>query len=156
MQLVPCFVGAAFRNKGVQPIMDGVVMYLPSPLDVHRFPQATNRKTGAAVMLMPDDKAELVCLAWKVVHHPQMGLVTYFRIMSGTLVAGKQLVNATVPNSVKERPNKVVVLMASEMEQVPKVTAGNIGALVGLKNGACSADVPRAFAEQFCICSFDW
>ncbi len=110
-------------------------MYLPSPLDVHRFPQATNSKTGATVSLLPDDKAELVCLAWKVVHHPQMGLVTYFRVMSGTLRAGMQLRNTTVANSPFERPNKVVIVMAAAMEEVPKVTAGNIGALVGLKNG---------------------
>jgi elongation factor G len=134
MHVVPCFVGAAFRNKGVQPVMDGVIAYLPSPLDVHTFPIARNVKSGASVKLAPDDKAELVCLAWKVVHHEQMGLLTYFRIMSGTLNAGKPLINTGVANSTKERPNKLVILHAGDMEQVAKVTAGNIGALVGLKH----------------------
>lgn len=132
LHLVPCLVGAAFRNRGIQPVLDAVLQYLPSPLDVHRFPEARSQKDGAPVQLAPDDRAPLVCLAWKVMHHEQMGLVTYFRVVSGTLHAGKMLIN--VGSGVKERPNKVALVHAAHLEQVPKVTAGNIGALVGLKH----------------------
>lgn len=134
MKVVPLLVGASFRNRGVQPLMDAVVNFLPSPSDVTRLQTAVVKKTGQKVTLKADDKAEMVSLAWKVVHDHRMGLITYFRVISGTLASGKQLINTSVEGSAKERPSKVVVLMAAEMQQVQSVNAGNIGAIVGLKN----------------------
>lgn len=146
LKAVPVMIGAAFRNKGVQPLMDGVLMYLPSPVDrtYGAFARGggggkqkeSNKDEEARVTIKADDKSEMVSLAWKVVHDRRMGLITYFRVISGALQSGKTLQITNKPELPKERANKVVVLMAQDMIQVPQVTAGNIGAIVGLKNVA--------------------
>lgn len=141
MRGVPCVVGSAFRNKGVQGIMDSIVLYLPSPQDVASPPEASvvtpdkdssNEKTKQ-IGLKPDDKGELVCLAWKVIHDHRMGLITYFRVLSGVLQTGKMLINTSMEGATKERLTKLVLLKGQDMEIVPQITAGHIGAIVGLK-----------------------
>ncbi len=134
MKAVPCLVGAAFRNKGVQCVMDSIVLYLPSPVDVAHPPTAVASGSGKTVQLTPQDKNEMVCLAWKVVHDHRMGLITYCRVISGILRAGVMLQNTSCPTVGKERLNKLVLLKAADMEQVVQVTAGNIAAIIGLKN----------------------
>lgn len=155
LKVVPCFVGASFRNKGVQPLMDAIAMYLPSPLDVPHFQKARvvgRNEDEEEVTLYPDDKKDMVALAWKVVHHQQMGLITYFRVMSGALLAGKMLVTTNGPRiGPKERPIKVAMLRANEMDQVPRVTAGNIGAIVGLKNVSTGDTLMGADSKQFVV-----
>ncbi len=137
MKAVPCLVGAAFRNKGVQCVMDSVILYLPSPLDSKRVLEATVPGSDAKVALSGNDNGDMVCLAWKVVHDHRMGLITYCRVVSGTLKAGVMLKNTSLPvGAPKERLNKLVVLHAEDMEQVASVSAGNIGAIIGLKNVA--------------------
>jgi elongation factor G len=137
LKAVPCMVGAAFRNKGVQCVMDAIVTYLPSPVDVSRVPVATHVGSGKEVQLPASDKGEAVCLAWKVVHDHRMGLVTYVRVISGVLRAGVMVLNTSSPaGTAKERLNKLVLLKAEDMEQVSQLTAGNIGAAIGLKNVA--------------------
>ena len=134
LKAVPCLVGSAFRNKGVQGVLDSVVLYLPSPVDVLR-PQVAVRVDDPEKkkVLQASDSAELVCLAWKVVHDHRMGLVTYFRVISGTMHSGKMLRNTSMKGLVKERPNKLVILKGQDQEIVPSITAGNIGAIIGLK-----------------------
>jgi elongation factor G len=114
--------------------MDSVVLYLPSPVDTTRIPEGTNVATGAKVALVASDSNDMVCLAWKVVHDHRMGLITYCRVVSGQLKAGSLLVNTSQQSSPKERLNRLVLLRAQDMEQVPSLSAGNIGAIIGLKH----------------------
>jgi elongation factor G len=140
MKAIPCMVGSAFRNKGVQCVLDAAVLYLPSPLDVVEPQKGTLLAKEETKVLKASDADEMVCLAWKVVHDHRMGLITYFKVISGVLNSGKMVVNTKklkISSKVaKERLNKVALLKGQDMELVPKVTAGNIGAIIGLKNVA--------------------
>jgi elongation factor G len=130
-QIVPVFTGTALRNKGVQLVLDAVVDYLPSPLDVPAI-IGTDPKTGAEIQRHADDNEPFAALAFKVATDPFVGQLTFFRVYSGTLKAGSYVINAT--NGEKERIGRILQMHANHREEINEIRAGGIGALVGLKN----------------------
>ncbi|MEI7621020.1 MAG: elongation factor G [Candidatus Moraniibacteriota bacterium] len=131
VKLVPVFTGTALRNKGVQLVLDAVVDYLPSPLDVPAV-IGTNPKNGEEVTRAADDNEPFAALAFKVATDPFVGQLTFFRVYSGTLKAGSYVVNAT--NGQKERIGRILQMHANHREEIEEIRAGGIGALVGMKN----------------------
>ena len=130
-KLVPVFTGTALRNKGVQLVLDAVVDYLPSPLDIPPV-IGTNPKNGEEVTRAADDNEPFSALAFKVATDPFVGQLTFFRVYSGTLKAGSYVINAT--NGQKERIGRILQMHANHREEIDEIKAGGIGALVGLKN----------------------
>ena len=130
-KLVPVFTGTALRNKGVQLVLDAVVDYLPSPLDVPPV-IGTNPKNGEEVTRAADDNEPFAALAFKVATDPFVGQLTFFRVYSGTLKAGSYVINAT--NGQKERIGRILQMHANHREEIDEIRAGGIGALVGLKS----------------------
>jgi elongation factor G len=130
--LVPVLCGAALRNRGVQPILDAVVDYLPSPADVPAV-EGTDPKTGALLVREHDDAEPFSALAFKVQMDPQgVGKLTFFRVYSGRLKAGSAVLNAT--NGRKERIGRILRMHAIRREDVDEVFTGDIAAAVGLKS----------------------
>jgi elongation factor G len=130
--LVPVLCGAALRNRGVQPILDAVVDYLPSPADVPAV-EGTDPKTGALLVREHDDAEPFSALAFKVQMDPQgVGKLTFFRVYSGRLRAGSAVMNAT--NGRKERIGRILRMHAIRREDVDEVFTGDIAAAVGLKS----------------------
>ncbi len=129
-QIIPVLCGTAFRNKGVQPLLDAVVSYLPSPLDVPPM-EGKNPKTDAVETRAPDPKAPFSSLAFKIVTDPFVGKLTYFRVYSGRLEAGSYVYNST--RGVKERVSRLLQMHANHREDIQEVSAGNVVAAVGLK-----------------------
>jgi len=126
----PVFCGSALRNKGVQPILDAVIDYLPSPLDIPPV-KATDLNTGEIVERPASDDAPLSALVFKIVTDPYVGRLAYFRVYSGKVTLGD-----TVLNSIKgkrERIGRMVRMYADHREDITEVTAGDIGAVLGLK-----------------------
>lgn len=129
-RLFPVFCGAALRDKGIQPVLDGVIDYLPSPLDIGPV-SAVDVATGDAVMLGPDDGEPLSALVFKVVRDPYVGHLSYFRVYSGQLRTGQQIFNAT--RGRQERIGRLVRMYADRREDVEEVHAGDIAAALGMK-----------------------
>jgi elongation factor G len=143
-KLVPVLAGSSFRNKGVQPLLDAVVDYLPSPLEVKAV-VGRHPKTGEPEERRPDPAEPFSALAFKIVTDPYVGKLTYFRVYSGTLKAGSYIYNPT--KDKKERISRILQMHANHREDVPEVTAGNVVAGVGLRetttgNTLCDADRP--------------
>ena len=130
-QLVPVFCGSALKNKGVQLVLDGVVDYLSSPLDLPPV-KGINPVSGAEEERPAKDEAPFAALAFKLQSDPFVGQLTFFRVYSGTLAAGSYVLNAT--NGDQERVGRILRLHANHREELKEIQAGNIGALVGLKN----------------------
>ena len=130
-KLVPVFTGTALRNKGVQLVLDAVVDYLPSPLDIPPV-TGTNPKNGEEISRAADDSEPFAALAFKVATDPFVGQLTFFRVYSGTLKAGSYVINAS--NGEKERIGRILQMHANHREEIDEIRAGGIGALVGLKN----------------------
>jgi len=130
-ELVPVFCGSALKNKGVQLVLDGVIDYLPSPLDVPPI-AGTDAKTGEDVTREASDTAPLAALAFKLQSDPFVGQLTYVRVYSGILESGSYVYNST--NGEKERIGRIVRMHANHREEVKTVYAGEIAAVVGLKN----------------------
>ena len=130
MELTPVLAGAAFRNKGVQPLLDAIVHYLPSPDDVPPV-VGEDPKTGASVERKPDDGEPFSALAFKIVTDPYVGRLTYFRVYSGTLRSGAQVHNVT--RDRKERVGRLLRMHANHREDIDAVFTGDIVAAVGLK-----------------------
>ncbi len=129
--LVPVLCGAALRNRGVQPILDAVVDYLPSPADVPAV-EGTDPKTGALLLREHDDSEPFSALAFKIQMDPQgVGKLTFFRVYSGKLKAGSGVLNAS--NGRKERIGRILRMHAIRREDVDEVFTGDIAAAVGLK-----------------------
>ncbi|OHA63143.1 MAG: translation elongation factor G [Candidatus Wildermuthbacteria bacterium RIFCSPHIGHO2_01_FULL_45_20] len=128
--LVPVFCGSSLKNKGVQLMLDGVVDFLPSPVDVEAI-QGTNLKTGEVMTRKPSDGDPFSALAFKVASDPYVGTLTYFRVYSGMLQKGSYVLNAT--NGEKERISRILRMHAAEREEVDELFAGDIAATVGLK-----------------------
>jgi elongation factor G len=129
--LVPVLCGAALRNRGVQPILDAVVDYLPSPADVPAV-EGSDPKTGALVIREHDDAEPFSALAFKIQMDPQgVGKLTFFRVYSGRLKAGSAVLNAS--NGKKERVGRILRMHAIRREDVDEVFTGDIAAAVGLK-----------------------
>jgi elongation factor G len=129
--LVPVLCGAALRNRGVQPILDAVVDYLPSPADVPAV-EGTDPKTGALIVREHEDNEPFSALAFKIQMDPQgVGKLTFFRVYSGKLKAGSGVLNAS--NGRKERIGRILRMHAIRREDVDEVFTGDIAAAVGLK-----------------------
>jgi len=130
-KIVPVVAGSSFRNKGVQPLLDAVVDFLPSPHDVHAV-VGLHPKTREPERREPDPAAPFSALAFKIVTDPYVGKLTYFRTYSGTLQAGSYVFNAN--KGKKERVSRILQMHANHREDVPAVAAGNVVAAVGLKD----------------------
>ncbi len=130
-EVFPVYCGSALKNKGVQLVLDAVVDYLPSPLDV---PPATgtNPKTGEPIERHASDDEPFCALAFKLQTDPFVGALTFFRVYSGSLAAGSYVYNSTTGS--KERVGRIVRLQADKREEVAKVFTGEIAAAVGLKD----------------------
>jgi len=129
--LTPVLCGTAFKNKGVQPLLDAVVDYLPSPLDVGAI---EGHKVGDEEVILtrePKDDAPLSALAFKIMSDPHLGKLTYLRVYSGTLTAGSHVLNAS--KDKKERIGKIYRMHANKREEIDSVGAGEIVAVMGLK-----------------------
>ena len=129
-KVVPVLCGAALRNKAVQPLLDAVVAYLPSPMDI---PPVTglDPKDGEELVRRADDREPFSALAFKIMSDPFVGKLCFFRVYSGTLRAGDTVVNATTDR--RERISRVLLMHANHREEVDFVAAGDIAAAVGLK-----------------------
>jgi elongation factor G len=126
----PVLCGSAFKNKGVQPLLDAVVDYLPSPLDVPPI-MGINPDNGEEVVREPKDNAPLALLAFKIMDDPFVGTITFCRIYSGTLSSGTGVINSTKER--KERIGRMLLMHANNREDIKEAYAGDIVALAGLK-----------------------
>ena len=131
VKLFPVYCGTALRNKGVQPVLDGVVEYLPSPIDIPPA-KGIDPKTEEEVEVKADDTAPFSALAFKIATDPFVGQLTFFRVYSGTVKAGSYVLNATKGD--KERIGRILQMHANHREEVQEIFSGGIGALVGMKN----------------------
>jgi len=131
-KLVPVFTGTALRNKGVQLVLDAVVDYLPSPLDVPAIKATDVRDETVEVEVKQQDEAPFSALAFKVATDPYVGQLTFFRVYSGVLKAGSYVLNSS--KNEKERIGRILQMHANHREEISEIYAGGIGALVGMKN----------------------
>jgi elongation factor G len=127
----PVFCGAALKNKGVQPMLDAVVEYLPSPLDVPSV-KGTDPKTDETRERPTDPKAPLAALVFKIVADPFVGRLAYFRVYSGTLTAGSNVLNSS--KGKRERISRLIRMYADRREEIEAVEAGDIAAVLALKD----------------------
>ena len=150
LAIVPVICGSAFKNKGVQPLLDAVVDYLPSPLDA---PEITGRfvDNGGEVSVKADDDAPFSALAFKIMTDPFVGHLTFIRIYAGHLAAGSYVLNAT--SGRKERIGRLLKMHANKREDIKDVYSGDIVACVGLSKSMtgdtlCSTDRPILLEEM--------
>ena len=132
--ITPVFCGSAFKNKGVQPLLDAVLDYLPSPLEVKPIEGHLTDKHGEStgeIVLKPNDDDPFTSLAFKIMADPFVGKLTYFRVYSGKLEAGSKILN--VSTGRQERVGRLLVMHANDREEVGAVYAGDIAAAVGIK-----------------------
>ena len=130
-KITPVLLGSAFKNKGVQPLLDAVIDYLPSPLDVP--PGARDRPAhGARALAAPAVDEPFSALAFKVMSDPYVGKLTYFRVYSGQVKAGDRVVNTTTGKT--ERIGRILQMHANHREEREEIGAGEIAAGVGLKD----------------------
>ncbi|MDR3112084.1 MAG: elongation factor G [Elusimicrobiota bacterium] len=144
MKLVPCLCGTAFKNKGIQPMLDAVCDYLPSPLDRAAF-GGINPDTGETNVIPIDVASPFSALAFKIQSDPYIGKLTYFRVYSGTLESGSYVYNPS--KNSKERVSRILRMHSNAREEVKSVSAGDIAAAVGLKDTTtgdtlCAEDNP--------------
>ena len=132
LQLVPVLCGAAFKNKGVQLLLDGIVTYLPSPSDVEAISGITPQ--GEVETSAADDDAPFAALAFKLMNDPFVGHVTFLRVYSGHLKSGIQVLNST--KNVREKIGRLLKMHANKREEIKEVYAGDIVAALGLRNTA--------------------
>jgi elongation factor G len=130
-EIVPVLTGSAFKNKGVQPLLDAIVDYLPAPTDL-RPVTGMNTKGNEELERPADDSAPFAALAFKIMTDPHVGKLTYFRVYSGTLNKGDTVVNTT--NGNKERIGRILQMHANHREDRDAVFSGDIAAGIGLKN----------------------
>ena len=146
-QAVPVLCGSALRGKGIQPLLDAIVSYLPSPLDVPPV-RAIDARNGEEVLCQTSESQPLSALAFKVVSDPFMGRLTYMRIYSGKVRSGDQVLNVT--KGKKERLGRLYLMHANRREEVSEADAGSIIATVGLRGTStgdtlCDAARPVSF-----------
>jgi elongation factor G len=130
LKLVPVLAGSAFKNKGIQPLLDAVVDYLPSPLDVPPVEGTTS--TDEVVLRRASDDEPFSALAFKIMSDPFVGHVTFIRVYSGVLKSGSYVFNST--KQVRERISRLVRMHANKREEIDAIYAGDIAACVGLKS----------------------
>jgi elongation factor G len=131
LKLVPVIAGSAFKNKGVQPLLDAVIDYLPSPVDVPPVEGTTLDGNEAELRRAADDQP-FSALAFKIMTDPFVGHVTYIRVYSGVLKTGQSVFNST--RKVRERMGRLLRMHANKREEIESIEAGDIAACVGLKN----------------------
>lgn len=129
-KLVPVLCGAALRNRGVQPLLDAVISYLPSPLDIPPI-TGINPKTEKEEIRLADEKEPFAALAFKIVSDPYVGRLAYLRVYSGSLRVGSSVLNSS--KGIKERVGRLLRMHANHREEVDVAYAGDIAAVVGLK-----------------------
>ena len=144
LKINPVLCGSAFKNKGVQPLLDAIIAFLPSPLDVPPI-VGTNPRTGEPETRDADPDAPFAALAFKVMSDPYVGRLTYFRVYSGRLDAGSHIYNAT--KDKQERVGRILQMHANHREERTDIAAGEIAAAVGLKfattgDTLCIKDAP--------------
>jgi elongation factor G len=149
ISMTPVLCGSAFKNKGVQPLLDAVIDYLPSPLDVPPVEGLEGSQIqdgeGKPTIRRPSDDEPFAALAFKVMADPYVGKLTYFRVYSGTLKAGGRVLNSVTGRT--ERVGRILMLHANHREEVEEVYAGDIAAGVGIKQTStgdtlCAPDAP--------------
>ncbi len=129
-KLIPVFCGSALKNKGIQPLVDGVVDFLPSPADLPPV-KGIDPKTGKNIVRKPSDSAPFSALVFKIATDPYVGTLAYFRVYSGVLEGGSSVLNTATEK--KERIGRMVRMHADSRKELEKIYAGEIGAAVGLK-----------------------
>ncbi|RLK63856.1 elongation factor G [Atopobacter sp. AH10] len=132
VEFYPVFAGSAFKNKGVQPLLDGVIDYLPAPTDVEAIKGVRPGEGGEEVVRHASDDEPFAALAFKVMTDPYVGRLTFFRVYSGTLKSGSYVQNAT--KGKRERVGRILLMHANSRSEVDQVFAGDIAAAVGLKD----------------------
>ena len=130
-RMIPMLCGSAYRNKGVQMMLDAVIDYMPSPLDIPAI-KGINPDTGEEDCRPADDKAPFAALAFKIMADPFVGKLAFFRVYSGTLDAGSHIYNST--KGKKGRIGRILQMHANKREEIDKVYSGDIAAAVGLKD----------------------
>ncbi len=130
-KIYPVFCGSALKNRGIQPVLDAVAYYLPSPLDVPPV-KGTDPKTGAEIIREPKDDLPFTALAFKVASDPYVGQLTFFRVYSGVLESGSYVLNTITGQ--QERIGRILRMHANQREEIKSVYAGNIAAAVGLRS----------------------
>jgi elongation factor G len=129
-QFHPVLCGASYKNKGIHQLLDAVIDFLPGPIDIEQAEGTL--PNGDKVIVVPDDSKPVAALAFKIATDPFIGRLAYVRIYTGTLKSGSYLYNST--KGVKERIGRVVLMHANHREEIDELHAGDIGAVVGLKN----------------------
>ncbi len=130
-KIFPVLCGSAFKNKGVQPLLDAVIDYLPSPIDIAHI-KGIDPNTGEEMERKTDDNEPFSALAFKIMSDPYVGKLTFFRVYSGTLKKGTYVLNST--KGKKERIGRLLLMHANQREEIDEVNAGDIAAAVGLKD----------------------
>ncbi|MBS1402556.1 MAG: elongation factor G, partial [Oscillospiraceae bacterium] len=131
VKMVPIVCGTSYKNKGVQKLLDAIVDYMPSPLDIPPI-EGTNPKTGDTKERHADDSAPFSALAFKIMTDPYVGRLAFFRVYSGSAEAGKTVMNST--KGQRERLGRILQMHANHREDISQVYSGDIAAAVGLKN----------------------
>ncbi|MGH9736301.1 MAG: elongation factor G [Candidatus Acidiferrales bacterium] len=131
LKLVPVVAGAAFKNKGIQPLLDAVIDYLPSPVDVPPV-EGLNPDDSEAELRRASDDQPFAALAFKIMTDPYVGHLTYIRVYSGVLKTGQSVYNST--KKTRERIGRLLRMHANKREEIESIEAGDIAACVGLKN----------------------
>ena len=131
VEMVPVTCGTSYKNKGVQKLLDAIVDYMPSPLDVPPV-EGTHPKTDEPEIREADDEAPFSALAFKIMTDPYVGKLGFFRVYSGTLESGKTVMNST--KGQRERIGRILQMHANHREDIAQVWSGDIAAAVGLKN----------------------
>ena len=129
-EIIPVFCGSAYRNKGVQALLDGVVDYMPAPIDIPSI-KGTDPATGEEVERHSSDSEPFAALAFKIMNDPFVGKLAFFRVYSGTLDSGSYVYNSV--KGKKERVGRILQMHANHREEIDRVYSGDIAAAVGLK-----------------------
>ena len=130
-EMVPVMCGSAYKNKGVQMLLDGIVDYMPAPIDIPPI-KGMDPETGEEVDRPSDDKAPFSALAFKIMTDPYVGKLAFFRVYSGTMDSGSYVYNST--KGQKERVGRILQMHANKRQEISRVYSGDIAAAVGLKN----------------------
>ncbi|MDY5423809.1 elongation factor G [Hornefia butyriciproducens] len=130
-EMVPVMCGSAYKNKGVQMLLDGIVDYMPAPIDIPPI-KGVDPDTGEDVDRPSDDKAPFSALAFKIMTDPYVGKLAFFRVYSGTMDSGSYVYNST--KGQKERVGRILQMHANKRQEISRVYSGDIAAAVGLKN----------------------
>lgn len=131
-KIFPCLCGSAYKNKGVQPLLDSIIEFMPSPIDVPSIKGIDPKDESVEMERKPDDNAPTSALAFKVVTDPYVGKLIYTRLYSGTIESGSYIYNAT--KGKRERVGRIMQMHSNKQEEIEKAYAGDIVALLGLKD----------------------